>query len=146
MLPELPFFDEGHRAFATGLDRWLATANVLDDERNADASCRAWARALAENGWLRACVPGAFGGLRAELDVRTICLARETLAYRSALADFAFAMQGLGSGAITLAGSRSALWVRSTVGYSIWRAGRAWSGSSIFQEKASSERESKFTV
>ena len=90
MLPELPFFDEEHRAFTSGLDQWLATANVLDDERNADASCRAWVRALAENGWLRACVPGAFGGLRADLDVRTICLAREMLAYHSALADFAF--------------------------------------------------------
>jgi acyl-CoA dehydrogenase len=100
-----PFFDEEHRAFATGLERWAAQADVLDDERNADASCRAWVRALAENGWLRACVPGAFGGLRAELDARTLCLARETLAYRSALADFAFAMQGLGSGPIALFGN-----------------------------------------
>jgi acyl-CoA dehydrogenase len=100
-----PFFDEEHRAFATGLERWAAQADVLDDERNADASCRAWVRALAENGWLRACVPGAFGGLRAELDARTLCLGRETLAYRSALADFAFAMQGLGSGPIALFGN-----------------------------------------
>jgi acyl-CoA dehydrogenase len=105
MLPELPFFDEEHRAFVSGLERWLDTANVLDDERNADASCRAWVRALAENGWLRACVPGTFGGLRADLDVRTLCLARETLAYFSGLADFAFAMQGLGSAPIALFGS-----------------------------------------
>jgi acyl-CoA dehydrogenase len=54
---------------------------------------------------LRACVPDFYGGLRANLDVRTLCLARELLASRSGLADFAFAMQGLGSGAITLFGS-----------------------------------------
>jgi acyl-CoA dehydrogenase len=100
-----PFFDEEHRAFAAGLERWLAEADVLDDERNADASSRAWVRALAGGGWLRACVPAAYGGLRASLDVRTLCLARETLAYRSPLADFAFAMQGLGSAPLALFGS-----------------------------------------
>jgi len=103
--PQWPFFDDEHRAFAAGLERWANGANVLDDERNADASCRAWVRALAESGWLRACVPGAFGGPRDNLDARTICLARERLAYRSALADFAFAMQGLGSAPISLFGS-----------------------------------------
>jgi acyl-CoA dehydrogenase len=102
---EWPFFDEEHRAFAAGLEQWLSAATVLDDDRNADASCRAWIRGLAEGGWLRACVPGIFGGLRAGLDVRTLCLARETLARRSALADFAFAMQGLGSAPVTLFGS-----------------------------------------
>ena len=61
--------------------------------------------ALAENGWLRACVPDAYGGVRAALDVRTLCLARETLAYCSALGDFAFAMQGLGSAPVTLFGN-----------------------------------------
>ena len=100
-----PFFDEEHRAFATGFETWLQQADVLDDERKADASCRAWVRALADGGWLRACVPGLYGGIRAELDARTLCLARETLAYRSALADFAFAMQGLGSAPIALFGS-----------------------------------------
>jgi len=100
-----PFFDEEHRAFAAGLEGWLRSANVLDDERNADASSRAWVRALADNGFLRACVPGAYGGLRAGLDVRTLCLAREALASRSALADFAFAMQGLGCAPIALFGS-----------------------------------------
>ena len=100
-----PFFDEEHRAFAAGLEGWLRSANVLDDERNADASSRAWVRALADNGFLRACVPGVYGGLRTGLDVRTLCLAREALARRSALADFAFAMQGLGSAPIALFGS-----------------------------------------
>jgi acyl-CoA dehydrogenase len=102
---ELPLFEQEHRAFATGLKTWLDEAAVADDESDAAASSRAWVRALAEGGWLRACVPGAYGGLRDELDVRTLCLARERLAYRSALADFAFAMQGLGGGPIALFGS-----------------------------------------
>ena len=100
-----PFFDDEHRAFAAAFERWLASADVLDDDRNADASCRAWIRALGEGNWLRACVPDAYGGLRAGLDVRTLCLAREALAGRSALADFAFAMQGLGSAPISLFGN-----------------------------------------
>ena len=101
----LPFFDEEHRAFSAGLEAWLDDVAVADDESNAAATSRAWVRALAEGGWLRACVPGAYGGVRAQLDVRTLCLARERLAYRSALGDFAFAMQGLGGGPIALCGS-----------------------------------------
>jgi acyl-CoA dehydrogenase len=100
-----PFFDEEHRAFMGRLEDWLQTADALDDERRADVSSRSWVRALAKDGFLRACIPDFFGGLRSTLDVRTLCLARETLAFRSAMADFAFAMQGLGSGAITLFGS-----------------------------------------
>ncbi|MGA8533291.1 MAG: acyl-CoA dehydrogenase family protein [Candidatus Tumulicola sp.] len=100
-----PFFDEEHRAFVSQLEGWLSEVEVAEDERDADAGCRAWVRALAEGGILRACVPDFFGGLRAALDVRTLCLAREMLAYHSALADFAFAMQGLGSGPIVLFGS-----------------------------------------
>ena len=101
----LPFFDEEHRAFSGRLREWLHKSDVLSDERRADASARAWVRSLASAEFLRACVPDFFGGLRAELDVRTLCLAREALAYNSAMADFAFAMQGLGSGAVTLFGS-----------------------------------------
>ncbi len=99
-----PFFDKAHRAFAGSLERWLSEVGVAEQERDADASCRAWVRALGENGWLRACVPDVYGGVRAGLDVRTLCLARETLACRCASADFAFAMQGLGSAALTLFG------------------------------------------
>jgi acyl-CoA dehydrogenase len=91
-----PFFDDDNRAYAAGLATWLDGAKVLDDEHDADGTCRAWVRALGAAGWLRPCV---------DLSVRTLALARETLAYRSALADFAFAMQGLGSGPITLFGS-----------------------------------------
>ena len=102
---DLPFFDEEHRAFSAGLKSWLDDAVVADVESDAATTSRAWVQALAEGGWLRACVPGVYGGLRADLDVRTLCLARERLAYRSALADFAFAMQGLGGGPIALFGS-----------------------------------------
>jgi acyl-CoA dehydrogenase len=99
----LPFFDEEHRAFAAGLKRSLAGVRI--EEADPDAAVRAWVRELARGGALRACVPGGYGGLRAALDVRTLCIARELLAHESALADFAFAMQGLGSGAIALFGS-----------------------------------------
>ena len=88
---DLPLFEQEHRAFSAALKTWLREALVADDESDATATSCAWVRALAEGGWLRACVPRAYGGLRDELDVRTLCLARERLAYQSALADFAFA-------------------------------------------------------
>jgi acyl-CoA dehydrogenase len=101
-----PFFDDQHRALADALTPWLRDASVTDDEKDADGSTRAWVRALADGGWLRACVPGgAAAGMRERLDVRTLCILRERLAARSALADFAFAMQGLGSAPISLFGS-----------------------------------------
>jgi acyl-CoA dehydrogenase len=93
-----PFFTDEHRDFATRLERWASEASVRDDEDDAAEATREWVRALGGDGWLRACI---------ELDVRTLCIARETLAYRSALADFAFAMQGLGCGPITLFGNES---------------------------------------
>jgi acyl-CoA dehydrogenase len=99
----LPFFDDAHRAQARELDAWARQQSV--DHNDTDAACRAWVRQLGAAGVLRACVPGAFGGARDALDSRALVVARETLAYHDGLADFAFAMQGLGSGAITLAGS-----------------------------------------
>src|SRR5579863_10193981 len=83
----LPLFDQEHRAHGAALERWLSDRTESDDEGDACASVRAWVRALAGGGWLRACVTGFYGGLRAEIDVRTLCLTRELLAYRSALAD-----------------------------------------------------------
>ena len=88
-----PFFDEAHRAYAPRLDAWIAAQTIVDDERDADGAVRTWVHALGKGGWLEAC---------RTLDVRTLALTRERLAYHSALADFAFAMQGLGSGALTL--------------------------------------------
>jgi len=74
-------------------------------EPDVDAACRRLVRALGDGGWLRYCVPAAHGGALPALDSRALCVARERLAYHDGLADFAFAMQGLGSGAITLAGT-----------------------------------------
>src|SRR5262249_5461965 len=99
-----PFFDAAHRRFAQSLAEWAdATLSALPHD-DVDAACRARVRALGDAGFLNAVVPAEHGGLFPRLDVRTICLARETLAFRDGLSDFAFAMQGLGSGAITLYG------------------------------------------
>ncbi|MBU1354524.1 MAG: acyl-CoA dehydrogenase family protein [Gammaproteobacteria bacterium] len=99
----LPFFDDAHRTLAEGLVPWAAAQEV--DETDDRAACRDWVKRLGAGGWLRYCVPAAHGGALPALDSRALVLLRETLAYHSPLADFAFAMQGLGSGAITLAGS-----------------------------------------
>ena len=100
-----PFFEPAHRDFARTLGEWAdATMSGLPYDA-VDAACRARVRALGEAGFLKAVVPAEHGGLFPRLDVRTLCLAREILAWRDGLADFAFAMQGLGSGAITLYGS-----------------------------------------
>jgi len=99
----LPFFDDAHRALADGLLPWADAQQV--DEHDDRAACRDWVQRLGAGGWLRYCVPGSSGGALERLDSRALVLLRETLAYHSPLADFAFAMQGLGSGAITLAGT-----------------------------------------
>lgn len=101
-----PFFEAHHARLAQSLDAWarqsIAHAHGLD----VDAECRKLVKALGEAGWLRHAVAGtAYGGAGEHIDTRAICLIRETLARHSGLADFAFAMQGLGSGAISLAGS-----------------------------------------
>ena len=106
-----PFFDDGHRDFAREVERWAAEALpplLAGAEENTDAVYACVARLVAElgkAGLLRVCVPGAYGGLRENLDVRSLCLAREILGRASGLADFALAMQGLGSVPITLYGS-----------------------------------------
>ncbi len=99
-----PFFDESHRAFARELGAW-ATSSLAAHGTDTDAECRALVKRLGAAGWLRHAVPAPHGGERIALDVRTLCLARETLARASGLADFAFAMQGLGAGPISLFGS-----------------------------------------
>ncbi len=99
----LPFFDDAHRTLATGLVDWAAAQHV--DETDDRAACREWVQRLGDAGWLRYCVPAEFGGELPKLDSRALVILRETLAFHSPLADFAFAMQGLGSGAITLVGT-----------------------------------------
>ncbi|MDE2287521.1 MAG: acyl-CoA dehydrogenase family protein [Burkholderiales bacterium] len=99
-----PFLDDSHRAMAAALDDWCARELHVDHDGDTDAACVALVRQLGAAGWLKYCVPAAHGGALEQLDSRSLCLARETLARHDGLADFAFAMQGLGSGAITLAG------------------------------------------
>lgn len=101
-----PFFDEPHRTFARGLVEWSAQEiNKHVDHVDVDRSCHALVRALGDAGWLRAVVPATYGGLSEQIDVRRLCLAREILAWHDSLADFVFAMQGLGTGSISLFGS-----------------------------------------
>jgi acyl-CoA dehydrogenase len=100
-----PFFDDGHRRFAQSLSHWADTTLGSLPHDDVDAACRARVKALGEAGFLKAVVPGEQGGLHPKLDVRTMCLAREILAFRDGLADFAFAMQGLGTASISLFGS-----------------------------------------
>ena len=106
-----PFFDERHRAHARDVEAFAATAlpGLLEGgEGDLDAvyACvRGIVRALGAAGLLRLAVPAAYGGAHESLDARSLCLARETLARASGLADFAFAMQGLGSAPVTLYGT-----------------------------------------
>ena len=92
-----PFFEPRHRELVTALDRWAAQHVPQQHATDVDAACRALVRSLGQGGWLQHAVGES-------IDTRAVCLIRETLARHSGLADFVFAMQGLGSGAIGLAG------------------------------------------
>ncbi|MBD5656670.1 MAG: acyl-CoA dehydrogenase family protein [Candidatus Eremiobacteraeota bacterium] len=97
-----PFFEDRHRRLAAALEAWVAAQPApRDDERDVDDTCRAFVAALGEAGWLHYAVPGD----DAPFDVRALCLVREILGRWSALAEFAFAMQGLGTAAMALFGS-----------------------------------------
>jgi acyl-CoA dehydrogenase len=101
----LPFFDDAHRRLAADLDRWAGVALKDMAHHDTDRACRQLVALLGEAGVLRHCVPAAHGGMSAALDSRALVVCRETLARHDGLADFAFAMQGLGSGPVTLAGN-----------------------------------------
>ena len=96
-----PFFDDGHREFARALDGWASAHLAHGEPADVDAACRDLVHRLGEAGWLAAAVADD----ASTLDVRRICLAREILARHSGLADFAFAMQGLGTASVALFGS-----------------------------------------
>jgi acyl-CoA dehydrogenase len=105
---EWPFFTPGHRDLAERVDSWAAQhfgGAHAEDRDSVDAACRERVRDLGRAGWTRYSVPFDPEAPVAEFDVRALALIRETLAWHDGLADFAFAMQGLGSGAISLAGS-----------------------------------------
>jgi acyl-CoA dehydrogenase len=105
-----PFFEGKHRELAISLQEWserhLRGAHGANHSENIDQQCRELVHNLGQDGWLRYAVGGmVYGGASDSIDTRTVCLIREILAQHSGLADLAFAMQGLGSGAITLFGS-----------------------------------------
>jgi len=103
-----PFLEAGHRLLKTELDQWCAANSVSLDPgtTDLDTACRGLVKLLGDAGWLAHTVPAMRGDVERKLDVRSLCLFRETLAYHSGLADFCFAMQGLGSGPISLFGSQ----------------------------------------
>ena len=101
----LPFFTDEHRALALTLQSWAMDRDWGADESDIDRTSRRYVKEFGAAGWLGYSVPAAHGGIHERLDVRSICIARETLGFFSGLADFAFAMQGLGAGPISLFGS-----------------------------------------
>lgn len=105
-----PFFGDSHRELAASFTSWAAGAFATDaggEPRGAelDTRCKSLARQLGSDGWLAHAVTSPYGGTSDTLDVRSLCLMRETLAFHSGLADFVFALQALGAGPITLFGS-----------------------------------------
>ena len=96
-----PFFEPHHRVLARKLEAWSVQHLSMAHASDVDHACKSLVRALGEGGWLTHAIAASGGAI----DTRAICLIRETLARHSGLADFAFAMQGLGSGAISLHGS-----------------------------------------
>jgi acyl-CoA dehydrogenase len=101
-----PFFEPSHRTLRADLEEWAREALRWSEPDDVDGACRHLVAELARGGWLRHAVCGReFGAAQDTLDVRALCLIRETLAYHHALADFAFAMQGLGAGPVSLFGT-----------------------------------------
>lgn len=100
-----PFFTDAHRELAALAAAWIRDQQV--DDTDPDAACREWVQRLGAAGFLRYTVPAIHGGALEQIDSRALCILRETFAAHDALADFAFAMQGLGSGALSLAGSET---------------------------------------
>jgi acyl-CoA dehydrogenase len=105
---KLPFFDDSHRALYTDVKAWAGAALTNRVHTGSvDDHCVKLTRQMGDAGWLRYCVPAEYGGALKELDSRSLCLMRQALGYYDGLADFAFVMQGLGSGPISLFGSEA---------------------------------------
>lgn len=124
-----PFFEDRHRELAAALEAWCQQ-NLPVDHRDVDAACKRLVGMLGAGGWLQ----HSGAGRDEKLDVRSLCLIRETLARHDGLADFAFAMQGLGMGAVSLFGSdEQRVWVSRT------RAGAAISGFALTEPGSGSD-------
>lgn len=126
-----PFFEDRHRDLAASLDQWC-TVNLPADHSDVDAACKALVAQLGKDGWLEHA--GVDPDEPGKLDVRSLCLIRETLARHDGLADFAFAMQGLGTGAISLFGTNEQRnWLRKT------RSGTALSAFALSEPRSGSD-------
>jgi acyl-CoA dehydrogenase len=139
-----PFFEERHRTLAKRLESWAAQHCEHVDPRDVDAACRALVQKLGYDGWLRYSAPGdePLEGI----DVRTLALIRETLARHSGLADFAFAMQGLGAGPISLFGTaaQKAHWLpktRSGIAIAAFALSEPASGSDVANISTTARRD-----
>jgi acyl-CoA dehydrogenase len=131
-----PFFEDRHRDLAEGLEAWCV-AHLPVDHADVDAACRGLVAMLGQGGWLR----HSGAGVGERLDVRSLCIIRETLARHDGLADFAFAMQGLGMGAVSLFGSpEQRLWLERT------RVGAAISGFALTEPASGSDVAATATV
>ncbi|NIZ02948.1 acyl-CoA dehydrogenase family protein [Thalassospira lucentensis] len=145
-----PFFEDRHRELAVKLDQWAASNLGGIDHSDVDDACRDLVGRLADGGWLKhaAIDPNDDGS---KLDVRSLCLIRETLARYDGLADFAFAMQGLGSGAISLFGTEAHRgdWlskVRSGTGIAAFALTEPQSGSDVANIALDAQRDGDFFV
>ncbi|MEQ8589539.1 MAG: acyl-CoA dehydrogenase family protein [Roseitalea porphyridii] len=129
-----PFFDEAHRNLAGRVEAWAAKTLADIDHSNLDATCKTLVSALGEAGWLRLTAVDP-DEPDSRIDVRSLCLMRETLARHDGLADFAFAMQGLGTGAISLFGTpeQKSRWL------SLTREGRALSAFALSEPASGSD-------
>jgi acyl-CoA dehydrogenase len=126
-----PFFEQRHRALAAAIEQWCRSSLPVH-HCDVDAACRTLVAKLGRDGWLTHCATDPRAP--SALDVRALCLVRETLARHDGLADFAFAMQGLGSGAISLFGSATQRqWLEQT------RAGAAIPAFALSEARSGSD-------
>ncbi|MBO9472589.1 acyl-CoA dehydrogenase family protein [Shimia sp. R10_1] len=125
-----PFFEEAHRARAREVEAWAAEALGAVEHGDVDQSCRDLVAQMGQAGLLN-----ATASMDGTLDVRSLCLSREILARHDGLADFAFAMQGLGTGAISLFGTEAqkAAWLPKT------RAGEALAAFALTEPQSGSD-------
>ncbi|RUR58022.1 acyl-CoA dehydrogenase family protein [Vreelandella populi] len=121
-----PFFEDRHRELSARLETWC-NAELPREHADVDATCIQLVRDLGKAGFLK-------GTAGEHIDVRSLCLTRETLARHDGLADFAFAMQGLGTGAISLFGSdEQKQWLDKT------RRGEALSAFALSEPRSGSD-------